>query len=92
MPVSCDPLPRKKLAVTLPLELNEVSVPTLVMLGCAAVVTVPVVAAVVALPTVPVTLAPVIELSPDPLPFMLAPVMLPLELSEVKVPTEVILG
>ena len=35
------------------------------MLGCAAVVTVP---AVVALDTVPVTLAPVIELRPEPLP------------------------
>ena len=52
-------------AVTLPFTPNDVNVPTLVMLGCAFVVTVP---AVVAAETVPVTLAPVIEDSAEPLP------------------------
>ena len=58
-------------AVTVPLTPSDVSVPTDVIFGCAAVVTVPAVVAVVAvvaLDTVPVTLAPVIELSPLPLP------------------------
>ena len=54
--------------------LKLLNVPTLVMLGCALVYTVP---AISALATWPVTLAPVIELSPDPLPLMLLPVTLP---------------
>ena len=87
-----DPLPLILAPVILPLELNDVSVPTDVILGWAAVVTVPAVVAVVADPTVPVTLAPVIALNPDPLPLILAPVMLPLELNDVNVPTLVILG
>jgi len=75
-PVSRYPLPEKKLAVTrlpklalpdviLPVTVNAVKVPVLVMFGCAAVVTVP---AVVASGTVPVTLAPVneVKLAPDP--------------------------
>ena len=72
---------------TFPVTVTLVNVPTLVMLGCAFVVTVAAVVAVVALPadvanvalaTVPVTLAPVNELNPEPLPFMLPPVMLPI--------------
>jgi hypothetical protein len=54
-----------RVPVIVPLAPNEVNVPTLVMLGCAFVVTVP---AVVAALTVPVTLAPAIALSPLPLP------------------------
>ena len=42
-------------ALAFPLTVNALSVPTDVMLGCAAVVTVP---AVVAVDTAPVTLAP----------------------------------
>ena len=53
---------------TLPLTDNDVSVPTDVMLPCAAVVTVPAVVALVALGTVPVTLAPGIKVSPAPEP------------------------
>ena len=54
-------------ASTLPVTFNELSVPTLVIFGCAAVVTVPAVVALVAEPalvayaalaTVPVTFAP----------------------------------
>ena len=45
-----------------------------------------------ALATVPVTLAPVIALNPDPLPLILAPVILPVELKLVKIPTEVMLA
>jgi hypothetical protein len=92
----------------LPLTERLLSVPTLVMLGCAAVVTVPAVTAEVAVPadpavvakaalaTVPVTLAPVNELNaaPEPkcVPVTLAPVILPLTLSAVRMPTLVILG
>jgi hypothetical protein len=66
--------------------LSAVNVPTDVMLGCAFVVTVPAVVADVADPadvanvalaTVPVTLAPVIDVNPDPLPIMLPPEILP---------------
>jgi hypothetical protein len=87
--------------VMLPDTLSALNVPTDVILGCAAVVTVPAVVALVADPaevakvalaTVPVTLAPVILLSPEPLPLMFAPVILPLELNDVNVPTLVILG
>ena len=61
----------------LPDTLNVDNVPTLVILGCAAVVTVPDVVALVAVPalvanvafaTVPVMLAPVIALKPEPSP------------------------
>ena len=45
-----------------------VNVPTDVMLGCAAVVTVPALVALVALATMPVTLAPVILVRPAPEP------------------------
>jgi hypothetical protein len=48
----------KRLLVILPETANEVNVPTLVILGCALVVTVPALTAVVALATVPLTLAP----------------------------------
>ena len=57
--------------VALPDTDTEVKVPTLVMLGCAAVVTVPAVPAVtaeVALATVPVMLAAVIVVSKLPSP------------------------
>jgi hypothetical protein len=77
-PVSWLPLPIKYALVILPLTLSELNVPTLVILGCAFVVTVPAVVAVAAVPadvanvalaTVPVTLAPGNELraEPDPL-------------------------
>ena len=58
-------------AVTVPFTAREVRVPTDVIFGCAAVVTVPAVVAepaLVALATAPVTLAPAIALRPDPLP------------------------
>jgi hypothetical protein len=67
----------------LPLELNDVNVPTLVMLGCAFVVTVPAVVAdpadvaYVALATVPVTLAPAKLVNVDPLPMKYPPEILP---------------
>jgi hypothetical protein len=71
-----DPLsvPTKLPLVVLPVTTKLVNVPTEVMLGCAAVVTVPAVVADpalvanVALATVPVTLAPDIEVSPAPEP------------------------
>ena len=66
------PLNNKLPPVILPVPtLNTVSVPTEVMFGCAAVVTVPAVvalAALVALDTVPVTLAPGILVNPAPDP------------------------
>ena len=73
-------------ATALPLTDTEVSVPTLVILGCAAVVTVPAVPAVVAVPafvafvalaTNPVTFAPVSDVNPAPLPKNTLPWMLP---------------
>ena len=87
--------------VALPLTVNEVSVPTEVIFGCAAVVTV---AAVVALPTVndaavpvnpvpaplnddPVTV-PVADISPAVC--KLPPLTLPVTDNETSVPTEVI--
>ena len=85
-----NPLVIKLPPATLPNTLKALSVPTLVILGCAFAVTVPAVVALVAVPadvakvalaTVPVTLAPVIALSPDPLPLMLAPLMLPVALT-----------
>ena len=84
-------VPLKLPPVILPVTFKLVNVPTLVILPCAAVVTVPAVVADVADGTVPVTLAPVILDSPDPMPLMLAPVILPVELNEVNIPTEVIL-
>ena len=65
LPLRLKPAAFKLPATTLPDTLNAVSVPTLVMLPCAAVVTVP---AVVALDTVPVTLAPGMFVSPAPDP------------------------
>ena len=55
--------------MTLPVELTDVSTPTLVMFGCAAAVTVPAVVATVALGTVPTTLAPDMfdKPAPDPI-------------------------
>ena len=71
-----DPLsaPMKFAADAFPVTVSAVNVPTEVMLGCAAVVTVP---AVVAEATVPVTLAPGILVSPAPDPKYVAAVMLP---------------
>ena len=87
--------------VIVPLTPSPVSVPTEVMLPCAAVVTVPAVPAEVAnvaFATVPVTLAPAIADSPLPLPVntpvfavMFAAVMLPFTPRPVNVPTDVIL-
>ena len=86
-------------AVILPVTARLDNVPTLVMLGCAAVVTVPAVVAVVALDTVPVTFAPAISLSPEPLPVNTpvfavnaTAVTVPFTPSEVNVPTEVMFG
>jgi hypothetical protein len=83
-------------ALALPLTVSELSVPTDVILGCAAVVTVP---AVVALDTVPVTFAPAIALNPLPLPVNTPvfavnadAVTVPLTPNDVSVPTEVIFG
>ena len=62
-------LPRLALPdVILPVTVNAVKVPVLVIFGCAAVVTVPAVVALVARGTVPVTLAPVneVKLAPEP--------------------------
>ena len=56
-------LPMKLAAVTLPVTAREVNVPTLVMFGCAAVVTVPAVVALVAAPLrAPTKVVAVIEL------------------------------
>ena len=84
------------------------SVPTDVMFGCAAVVTVPAVVAEPAVPdetayvafaTVPVTFAPTIELNPLALPVNTpvfavnaTAVTVPLTPSDVNVPTEVMFG
>ena len=54
--------------MTFPVELTDVSTPTLVMFGCAAAVTVPAVTAPVALGTVPVMLAPGMFVNPAPDP------------------------
>ena len=92
-------------AVRLPFTPKLVNVPTDVILGCAAVVTVPAVVAdpalvaYVALATVPVTLPPANALKPLPLPVntpvlavMLTPVIVPFTPSDVNVPTDVMLG
>ena len=64
--------------VTIFPELDRlVKVPTEVMLGCAADVTVPAVVAVVADATVPTTLAPGILVSPAPLPWNADAITLP---------------
>ena len=93
-------LPRLALPeVILPVTAKAVNVPVLVMFGCAAVVTVPAVVALVALDTVPVTLAPTIELNPLPLPVK-TPVLavnatavtVPFTPKVDNVPTPVILG
>ena len=96
-PEICDPAPDIVICAfaTKVNPLNEVL--TEVILGCAAVVTVPAVVALVALETVPVTFAPAIALRPLPLPVntpVLAvnagAVTVPLEFSPVNVPTLVI--
>ena len=84
---------------TLPVTVSEVKVPTEVILGCAAVVTVPAVVAVVAdvaLDTAPETLDPTILDKPPPSPdikpvfaVMLTAVINPLTSNPVKVPTDV---
>ena len=94
-------------ALALPVTPNDVSVPTLVIFGCAAVVTVPAVPALVAnvaFATVPVTLAPASCDKPAPLPVInpLFSVIVPLPntalavalptVRPVNVPTDVILG
>ena len=75
--------------VTVPVTLKLLRVPTDVMLGCALVYTVP---ATRALPTCPVTLPPVIELKPEPLPLTFPASTLPVTLTELSVPTLVMLG
>ncbi len=102
LPVNIPVLAVNATAVTVPLTPSDVRVPTLVIFGWAAVVTVPAVVALVALvalATVPVTFAPAIALRPEPLPVntpVLAvnaeAVTVPLTPSDVRVPTEVILG
>ena len=76
--------------VMLPVELNAVNIPTLVMLACAlpvtvvdvvALVAVPALVAKVALATVPVTLAPVMLDSKLPLPTKYPAVTLPVVLT-----------
>ena len=73
------PLPLKLMPSTLPVVDKLVNTPTLVMLGCAFVVTVPAVVAApaltayVALATVPVTLAPASADRAKPLPITYAP-------------------
>ena len=91
--------PTKLPDVVLPDTVKLVNVPVLVMFGCAAVVTVPAVVALVALDTVPVTLAPTNELNPLPLPVKTpvfavnaAPVVVPTTFNDVNVPTLVIFG
>ena len=89
-------------AVISPLTVKDVRVPTDVILGCALVVTVPAVVAVpalvayVALATVPVTFAPVIDEIAAPLPnklaVTLAAEMFPVTANDVNVPTDVIFG
>ena len=79
--------------VTLPVILTEVNVPTEVILGCAAVVTVPAVVAEVALATVPVTLPPGIDVSPAPDPLNWLPVIWPVALTSppvIKLPDVVL--
>jgi hypothetical protein len=87
-------------ALALPVTPNDVSVPTDVILGWAAVVTVP---AVVALGTAPVTLAPCMLDKLLPLPIKKLAVValpklalpddrLPVTASELSVPTEVMFG
>ena len=91
--------------VIFPLTTNDVSVPTLVILGCAlsvtvaAVVVVPAVTAYVALATAPTTLEPDKLVKPLPLPVNLpvvavifAAVIGPFTASDVNVPTLVIFG
>ena len=67
--------------MTLAVTVTLVNVPTDVIFGCAAVVTVPAVVAEVALGTVPVTLAPGIDVNPAPEPLNCEPVTCPLALS-----------
>ena len=86
-PLNCDPVtvPEALIRPTVvrlptaavPLTVKVVSVPTLVILPCAAVVTVPATTAVVAFGTVPVTLAPGILVRPAPDPLNCDPVICP---------------
>ena len=63
LPVKTPVLAVNATAVTVPLTPSEVNVPTLVMFGCAAVVTVPAVVALVAAPlNAPTNVVAVIEL------------------------------
>ena len=67
--------PVKLPAVMLPVTATLVNVPTDVILGCAAVVTVPAVVAEVADATAPVTLPPGIDVNPAPDPLNCDPVI-----------------
>ena len=93
--LAADPLsaPMKFAADTLPVTAKLLSVPTEVILGCAAVVTVPAVVAEVALATVPVTLPPGIDVSPAPDPLNCDPVIWPVALTNppvIKLPDVVL--
>ena len=84
-PLNCDPVTVPVALINpivvrlptaaVPLTVTVVSVPTEVMLACAAVVTVPATTAVVAFGTVPVTLAPGMLESPAPDPLNCDPVI-----------------
>ena len=65
--------PEKSAGVADAPDANDDKVPTLVMFGCAAVVTVPEVVAAVANGTVPVTFAPAIADNPAPEPMNTLP-------------------
>jgi hypothetical protein len=86
--------PLKLVAITFPAVILPVTdkldnVPTLVMLGCAAVVTVP---AVVAEATVPEIFDALIPNNCRPLPTKSVPIMVPDTVSEVNVPNDLMLG
>ena len=92
IPESPAPPPKNEVELVIPPTVNPVSVPTEVMAGCAAVVTVPAVDALVADGTVPVTFAPVSDESPDPTPKKDPLVVAPDTPRDVSVPSELILG
>ena len=92
-------------ALMLPDTIREVKVPSDVILGCAAEVTVPAttdvpaLVAYAALATVPVTLVPGIAVNPEPLPVntpvfavILTAVTVPFTPKPVNVPVEVMFG
>ena len=68
-------VPTKLPLVVLPVTAKLLNVPTDVILGCAAVVTVPAVVAEVADATAPVTLPPGIDVNPAPDPLNWLPVI-----------------